>query len=206
MGAAGAAATFPPAAPAAAAMDYGEGEGAPQLHGQGPSAAAAAAAGPGRDAKWQRPLCYAQDGAPLTHVLVLLPRRHCRAGGAAAAAGGGRAAREEGPPRGRCGRAGSAGGGGAPWAEAPWGAGRAGGRGRGGGWGARAEPGGARGELFEGVVSGAWRSDRRESRLLAWLPVSPLQLSLSTKSFSLTHPLQLKTEIGDSQIPPCIVV
>lgn len=44
LGAAGAAATtFPPAAPAAAAMDYGEGEGAPPLQGQGP----AAAAGPG---------------------------------------------------------------------------------------------------------------------------------------------------------------
>lgn len=71
---------------------------------------------------------------------------------------------------------------------------------------AGAETGGARGELREGVVSGDWRSDRRESRLLLRLPVSPLRLLLSTKSFSLTHPLQLKTEIGDSQIPPCIVV
>lgn len=51
-------------------MDYGEGEGAPPEQGSGP--AIAAAAGPGRVSKWQRPLCSAQDGAPLIHIRVLV--------------------------------------------------------------------------------------------------------------------------------------
>lgn len=138
LGAAGAAAALPPAAPAAA-MDYGEGEGAPPPHGQGPAAATAAAVGPGRVSKWQRPLCSAQDGAPLTHVLVLLPAASAGLGELRRRPAAGGAAREEGPPRGRCGRAGGAGGGGARRGErGARGRRRAGGAGRAGGSSGRA--------------------------------------------------------------------
>lgn len=166
LGAAGAAAPFPPAAPAAAAMDYGEGEGAPPLQGQGPAAATAAALGPGRVSKWQRPLCYAQDGAPSPTSSSSSPAATAGLGELwrRPAAGGLRGRRAL--PGGGAGGRGVRAGGALRGATRPGGAGRAGGEGAVAGGGR----GQSRGELGESSLRGSCQEpgDPTGERAASW--------------------------------------